>query len=119
MLRGRLGEPHKHCKLRIGGISAKIWEMRFKTILFVSQLDPFYDYLTTRWNEGCANAHRLFLELREKGYRGGETTVRSFVSCLRKELPGMARPPKQAQQGKAGVVPISSPRERRWLLTRQ
>lgn len=84
----------------------------------LSQLDPFYDYLTTRWNEDCANAHQLFLELREKGYRGGETTVRSFVSRLRKGLPGMARPPKQAQGG-AGSVPISSPRELRWLLSKR
>lgn len=84
----------------------------------LSQLDPFYDYLTARWNEGCANAHQLFLELREKGYRGGETTVRSFVSRLRKRLPGMARPPKQAQAD-AGSVPISSPRELRWLLSKR
>jgi transposase len=84
----------------------------------LSQLDPFYDYLTTRWNEGCANAHQLFLELREKGYRGGETTVRRFVSRLRKGLPAMARPPKQVQGG-AGSVPISSPRELRWLLSKR
>jgi transposase len=84
----------------------------------LSQLDPFYDYLTARWNEGCANAHQLFLELREKGYRGGETTVRSFVSRLRKGLPGMARPPKQAQR-EAGSVPIVSPRELRWLLSKR
>jgi transposase len=84
----------------------------------LSQLDPFYDYLTARWNEGCANAHQLFLELREKGYRGGETTVRSFVSRLRKRLPGRARPPKQAQR-EAGSVPIVSPRELRWLLSKR
>jgi transposase len=84
-----------------------------------SQLDPFYDYLTERWNEGDANAHQLFEELREKGYRGGETTVRSFVARLRKGLPGMARPPKQAQQGEAGSVPITSPREVRWLLSKR
>jgi hypothetical protein len=30
-----------------------------------SQLDPFYEYLTERWNEGCSNAHQLFVELRE------------------------------------------------------
>ena len=84
----------------------------------LSQLDPFYDYLTVRWNEGCANAHQLFLELRAKGYRGGETMVRSCVSRLRKGLPGMARPPKQAQ-GEAGSVPIVSPRELRWLLSKR
>jgi transposase len=85
----------------------------------LSQLDPFYDYLTERWNEGDANAHQMFEELREKGYRGGETTVRSFVSRLRKGLPGMARPPKQAQRGTTVSVPITSPREVCWLLTKR
>jgi hypothetical protein len=85
----------------------------------LSQLDVFYDYLTERWNEGATNAHRLFLELREKGYRGGETTVRRFVSRLRKGLAGMVRPPKQVVQGAAGSAPITSPREVRWLLTKQ
>jgi len=84
-----------------------------------SQLDPFYEYLTERWNQGATNAHQLFTELQEKGYRGGETTVRSFVARLRKGLPGMARPPKQAQQGEAGSVLITSPRELRWLLTKR
>jgi len=85
----------------------------------LSQLDPFYDYLTERWNEGDTNAHQLFAELQEKGYRGGETTVRSFVARLRKGLPGMARPPKQAQLGATGSAPITSPRELRWLLTKR
>ncbi len=51
--------------------------------------------LQVRKNDGCSNAHQLFQELQEKGYRGGETTVRSFVTRLRKGLSGMARPPKQ------------------------
>jgi len=38
----------------------------------LSQLDPFYEYLTERWNAGCANAHQLFVDLQEKGYRGGK-----------------------------------------------
>jgi len=84
----------------------------------LSQLDPFYAYLRDRWNEGSPNAHQLFLELREKGYRGGETTVRSFVSRLRKGLAGMTHPPKQVQR-EAGSVLLVSPRELRWLLAKQ
>lgn len=84
----------------------------------LSQLDPFYDYLTERWNEGCANAHQLFEELQEKGYRGGKTTVRSFVARLRKGLPGMERPPKQAKHGAASSASLASSRELRWLLSK-
>jgi transposase len=82
-----------------------------------SQLDPFYDYLSERFKEGCSNAHQLFEELQEKGYRGGETTVRSFVTRLRRGLSGMARPPKHAKQGEA--VSAVSPRELRWLLAKR
>ena len=83
------------------------------------QLDAFSDYLCQRWQEGCSNAHQLFEELKEKGYRGGETTVRSFVARLRKGLPGMARPPKQAHNGERACASIASPRELRWLLSKR
>jgi transposase len=85
----------------------------------LSQLAPFYEYLTGRWNEGCANAHQLFVELQEKGYRGGETTVRSFVARLRKGLSGMARPPKHAKQGTSSSASPLSPRELSRLLSRR
>src|SRR6266700_6618015 len=55
-------------------------------------------------------------DIQEKGYRGGETSVRSFVARLRKRLPGMARPPKRAKNGDAGST---SPRELRWLLSKR
>jgi transposase len=85
----------------------------------LSQLDPFSDYLTARWNGGCSNAHQLFVELQEKGYRGGETTVRSFVARLRQGLSGMARPPKHANQSEASSASASSPRELSWLLCKR
>jgi transposase len=85
----------------------------------LSQLDPFYEYLTKRWNEGCVNAHQLFTELQEKGYRGGETTVRSFVARLRKGLSGMARPPKHVKQGTSSSASSLSPREMSRLLSRR
>ncbi len=82
-----------------------------------SQLDPFYDYLCQRFKDGCSNAYQLFQEIQEKGYRGGETSVRSFVARLRKGLSGMARPPKRAKHGEA--VSTVSPRELRWLLSKR
>lgn len=83
----------------------------------LSQLDPFYDYLTERWNNGYSNAHHLFQELQQKGYRGGETTVRNFVARLRKGVSGMARPPKHAKTGEASSS--ASPRELSRLLSKQ
>ncbi|HEU5379398.1 MAG TPA: ISL3 family transposase [Ktedonobacteraceae bacterium] len=81
-----------------------------------SLLDPHYDYLHTRWKQGETNARRLFEEVRERGYRGGEATVRSFVARLRKDLPGMVRPPRKTA---GGHTPAASPRELRWLLARR
>ena len=82
-----------------------------------SQLDPFYDDLCQRFKDGCSNAHQLFAELQEQGYRGGKTSVRSVVACLRKGLSGMARPPKHAHNGAA--TSAGSPRELRWLLAKR
>jgi transposase len=80
-------------------------------------LDPYYDYLCERFKEGCSNASQLLEELQEKGYRGGKVTVRNFVARLRKGLPGMARPPKQAKHGESPLA--LSPRELRWLLSKR
>ncbi len=82
-----------------------------------SQLDPFYDYLCQGFKDGFSNATQLFQEIQEKGYRGGATSVRSFVARLRKGLSGMARPPKRAKTGTA-VIKVS-PRELRWLLSKR
>ncbi len=79
-------------------------------------LDPYYEYLCLRFQEGCTNASQLFQELQEKGYRGGKITVRNFVARLRKGLPGVARPPKQANTGPTLTL---SPRELRWLLSKR
>jgi transposase len=56
-------------------------------------------------------------ELQEKGYCGGETTVRSFVARLRQGLAGMARPPRQTKMGEASS--FASPREIAQLLSKQ
>lgn len=83
-----------------------------------SLLDSHYDSLTERWKQGETNARRLFEELQTRGYRGCETTVRNFVARLRKDLSGMAYPPRKTQEGRIRI-PASSPREIRWLLTRR
>ncbi|WP_419664875.1 ISL3 family transposase [Streptomyces sp. 2-1] len=52
-----------------------------------SILDPFKPYLHQRWNEGCTTARRLFEELRDRGYAGGESVVRRYVHRLRDAFP--------------------------------
>lgn len=48
-----------------------------------SQLDEHTAYLAQRWQEGCANAARLAMELRERGYRGSERSVRRLLQRWR------------------------------------
>ncbi|MEU5348115.1 ISL3 family transposase [Streptomyces sp. NPDC020766] len=52
-----------------------------------SILDPFKPYLHERWSEGRATARRLFEELRERGYEGGESVVKEYVRKLREAFP--------------------------------
>jgi transposase len=48
-----------------------------------SLLEQFKPYLHERWNAGCTNAAILFTEIAARGYRGGETVVRSYLRQLR------------------------------------
>ena len=47
-----------------------------------SILDPYEPYLHQRWSEGRTVARRLFEELRERGYEGGESVVKEYVRKL-------------------------------------
>ena len=50
-----------------------------------SLLDPYRDYLLSRWKEGCRNAAALYREIARKGYPGGITIVKDFVKTLRSQ----------------------------------
>ncbi|WP_371666483.1 ISL3 family transposase [Streptomyces sp. NBC_00289] len=52
-----------------------------------SILDPYKPYLHQRWAEGCTVARRLFEEVRERGYPGGENVVKVYVAKLRENFP--------------------------------
>lgn len=80
-----------------------------------SILDPYYDYILKRWQDGCHNGELIFREIRERGYRGSVTNVRAMTTRLRKSLPAMIHPPKHAKQGENSY----SPRELRWLLAKK
>lgn len=55
-----------------------------------SNLDPYKEYLITRWNEGCRNAQLLYREIKAQGYTGSDTAVGRFIAPWR-ALKGQAR----------------------------
>ena len=58
-----------------------------------SQLDPFTDHLAMRWEQDCTNAVELTAEIRQRGYRGSERSVRDLVSTWRtSSVPPSAAP---------------------------
>jgi len=48
-----------------------------------SKLDPFVPYLESRLAEGVLNCNKLLAELRQQGYRGGKSLIKSFVHPYR------------------------------------
>jgi transposase len=66
-----------------------------------NQLDPYVGYLAMRWEQNCTNAVELAAEIRQRGYRGSERSVRDLVSSWRTSLappsPTPVRPPTSRQ----------------------
>ncbi|MFD0850628.1 transposase, partial [Actinomadura adrarensis] len=59
-----------------------------------SRVDPFLPYLHQRWNQGCTDASRLFVEIRERGFTGSQRTVRRHLQQVRasgKPAPAVAK----------------------------
>lgn len=79
-----------------------------------SLLDPSEDSLLERWSQGCHNAAQLFREFQEKGFRGANTLVRASLGHLRTSTADGQTPRSRKQRTEA-----ISPRELRWLLTRE
>lgn len=48
-------------------------------------LTPYEPYLLQRWQEGCHNGRKLFREIRDRGYRYGDSNVLRFVAQLRRD----------------------------------
>jgi transposase len=48
-----------------------------------SKLDPYKPYILEKLNEGPYTAVRLFREIQEMGFNGGETIVRDFIRKVR------------------------------------
>jgi transposase len=59
-----------------------------------TKLDTFKAQLLARWNDGCHNASQLFREIRDKGYTGSITLVRTYAARLR-QVSGIAPASRQ------------------------
>jgi transposase len=64
-------------------------------------LTAFEPYLLQRWQEGCHNGRKLFREIRERGYRYGDSNVLRFVAQLRRD---------EAASRSGGAGPERAPR---------
>jgi transposase len=89
-----------------------------------SLLDPYRDYLLTRWTAGEHNGNQLTREIRSQGYQGCDTLVREVTTYLRKTYPDMASLPRKHPSSQPTpppplLVPKSSPRQIRWLLAKK
>lgn len=68
------------------------------------KIDPYLPYLEQRMEEGVLNARKLYGELVDMGYPGGETQVRGFVQKHRPERGSGATARFETAPGEQGQV---------------
>jgi transposase len=56
-------------------------------------LEPHLSYLHRRWDEGCRSTNQLLEELRARGFRGSERTLRRLTAQLRTHTAKTTPPP--------------------------
>jgi transposase len=72
------------------------------------KIDPYVSYLLKRIGRGVLNAHKLYHEIKELGYEGGETQVRSFVQKYRSRRESMATVRYETEPGEQAQVDWAS-----------
>src|SRR3954471_946410 len=77
-----------------------------------SILDPFRDYLETRWAAGCRNGTGLWREIHERGFTGRSVIVHQWAT---RERPQGA-PPQRAAPAKPPKAQPPTPRKAARLL---
>jgi transposase len=88
--------------------SSTFTERRERSDHGLSLLNPYHDYLLSRWNSGNHNTQELFEEIRTCGYIGGYATVARFTRYL-KTLRGF-KPAKCSKKNASPRVSSSSHR---------
>lgn len=82
-----------------------------------SKLDPYKASLQQRWAQGQRNIPHLIAEIREQGYRGGDTIVFDYLRTVREEPAWMQEYQQRKQQIARGVSkkPLSA-HQAAWLF---
>lgn len=65
-----------------------------------TQIAPFADYLTQRWQEGCRSARGLYRELQSLGFTGHHQTVDTALRRLDRGLTILRTPPPKPPKAK-------------------
>lgn len=82
-----------------------------------SKLDPYKAYLQERWASGQCTVKQLVAELRERGYRQGETIVYDYLRSLRERPAWLeAYSSKKKKQAHSTSQSDLSAREAAWLF---
>src|SRR5258708_6602041 len=82
-----------------------------------SKLDPHEAYLQERWTAGQRNIKQLVAELRERGYRHGETIVYDYLRSLRQQPAWLEEYTATKMRPSHGALTLSlSAREAAWLF---
>jgi transposase len=81
-----------------------------------TKLDGHQAYLQQRWAAGCHNARQLLDELRQHGYRGGQTVVREYLATLRQADEGNPEQRGSAAGQRRKPGQLARPRQLKWLL---
>jgi len=88
--------------------SSTFTERRERSDKGLSLLNPYHDYLLSRWNSGNHSTQKLFEEIRAYGYTGSYATVSRFTRYL-KTVPGF-EPAKGSRKNASLRVSSSSHR---------
>lgn len=84
-----------------------------------SILDPFIDYLSRRWQEGCHDARQLWREIRTQGFPGSDGIVRRWLMQFKQDLPAALQHGHRYQRRAAVTRMAEAPpttRQVAWML---
>ena len=81
-----------------------------------SKLDPFLDYLTSRWEAGCHNASQLFREIQHQGFEGSRGLVARWAVDQPKSFSGLPQSDRTQTVTRTTRVIPWRPSRVAWLL---
>lgn len=85
-----------------------------------SKLDPYLNYLTARWEEGCHNGTQLWREIRDRDFSGCRPLVSRWATAQRRQTPHQICCDETVHRRPSSVhktVPWSA-RRTAWLLVK-